>query len=64
MRILEMAEDSNGTPIGSITIDGVRIDQIGLHELRGNIAIIPQDPFLLAGTLRFNIDPKEQYTDD
>lgn len=59
-----MAEDDNGTPLGSITIDGVRIDQIGLHELRGNIAIIPQDPFLLAGTLRFNIDPKNIYTDE
>lgn len=64
MRILEMAEDDNGQPIGSITIDGVRIDSIGLHELRGNMAIIPQDPFLLAGTLRFNIDPTNIYTDD
>lgn len=64
MRILEMAEDDNGTPLGSITIDGVKIDSIGLHELRGNMAIIPQDPFLLAGTLRFNIDPTNIYSDD
>ncbi len=59
-----MAEDDKGQPIGAITIDGVRIDSIGLHELRGNMAIIPQDPFLLAGTLRFNIDPTNIYTDD
>lgn len=59
-----MAEDDNGTPLGTITIDGVAIDSIGLHELRGNMAIIPQDPFLLAGTLRFNIDPTNIYSDD
>lgn len=59
-----MAEDANGNPIGSITIDGQRIDQIGLHELRSNIAIIPQDPFLLSGTLRFNIDPTNIYQDE
>ena len=59
-----MAEDGAGNPLGTITIDGQRIDQIGLHELRSNIAIIPQDPFLLSGTLRFNIDPTNIYTDE
>jgi ABC-type multidrug transport system fused ATPase/permease subunit len=63
MRILEMAQDENGQPMGHIKIDGQRIDQIGLHELRGNISIIPQDPFLLEGTLRFNIDPSNLYAD-
>ena len=64
MRILEMAEDNNGNPLGTITIDGQRIDEIGLHELRSKIALIPQDPFLLSGTLRFNIDPTNIYTDE
>lgn len=59
MRILEMAEEG-----GIIELDGVDISQIGLHELRKNIAIIPQDPFLLQGTLRFNVDPESQYSDD
>lgn len=63
MRILEMAKDSQGNPIGQISIDGQRIDELGLHELRGNISIIPQDPYLFEGTLRFNIDPLSEYTD-
>jgi ABC-type multidrug transport system fused ATPase/permease subunit len=64
MRILEMEEDENHKPVGSIEIDGVRIDSIGLHELRKNITVIPQDPFLIQGTLRFNIDPLEKYTEE
>ena len=64
MRILEMAEDQNGKPLGKILIDGVPIDQIGLHELRSNLSIIPQDPFLMKGSIKFNVDPKEQYTDE
>ena len=31
-------------PRGNIYIDGVRINDIGLHDLRRNISIIPQDP--------------------
>jgi ATP-binding cassette, subfamily C (CFTR/MRP), member 1 len=42
---------------GSITIDGVDISQIGLHELRSALAIIPQDPVLVQGTIRSNLDP-------
>ena len=62
MRILEMAKDETGANMGYVMIDGQKIDQIGLHELRRNLAIIPQDPFLMQGTLRYNIDPSNEYS--
>jgi ABC-type multidrug transport system fused ATPase/permease subunit len=48
---------------GKIYIDGVDISRIGLKKLRESITIIPQDPTLMDGTLRYNIDPKNIYTD-
>ena len=44
-RILEAAG-------GKISIDGVDISKIGLHDLRSVVSIIPQDPQLFEGTLR------------
>lgn len=49
-RILEPLE-------GTIYIDDKDICNIGLDLLRNNITIIPQDPCLMAGTLKYNIDP-------
>ena len=49
---------------GKIFIDGVDISQIGLKDLRDNITIVPQDPTLFRGTIRSNLDPFEQYTDE
>ena len=42
---------------GGIYIDGVDITQIGLRHLREKLTIISQDPNLVNGTLRYNIDP-------
>jgi ATP-binding cassette, subfamily C (CFTR/MRP), member 1 len=49
---------------GSITIDGIDISTIGLNDLRSKIAIVPQEPALFSGTLRFNLDPYNRYTDE
>ena len=49
---------------GKIMIDDVDISQIGLDLLRDSIAFIPQDPKLIDGTLRENIDPLGQYSED
>ncbi|XP_006872061.1 PREDICTED: multidrug resistance-associated protein 1 [Chrysochloris asiatica] len=56
-RINESAE-------GQIIIDGINIAQIGLHSLRFKITIIPQDPVLFSGSLRMNLDPFSQYSDE
>ena len=48
---------------GKIMVDGINISDVGLHQLRRGLVIIPQDPFLIEGTLRFNIDPRGELSD-
>jgi ABC-type multidrug transport system fused ATPase/permease subunit len=48
---------------GKISIDGIDISEIGLEILRKNLTIIPQEPILIEGSLRNNIDPTNCYSD-
>ncbi|CAJ1377583.1 unnamed protein product [Effrenium voratum] len=49
---------------GHITMDGVDISNVGLHDLRETVAMIPQDPAILTGSVRFNLDPFGAKTDE
>ena len=42
---------------GAICIDGVDTSKVSLHSLRSGCSVIPQDPVLFTGSLRYNLDP-------
>ncbi|SCV00594.1 LAMI_0G06084g1_1 [Lachancea mirantina] len=56
-RLLEPSE-------GTIVIDGIDIAKLGLSDLRSHLAIIPQDAQAFEGTIRSNLDPFEQFSDE
>ena len=60
LRILEAYSNIAQGGQGNIIIDGVDVANIGLYELREQIAMIPQDPVLFSGTIGSNLDPFER----
>ncbi|KAI8569719.1 hypothetical protein RHMOL_Rhmol02G0299100 [Rhododendron molle] len=48
---------------GSIIIDDINITTLGLHDLRSHFGVIPQDPTLFSGSVRYNLDPLMEHAD-
>ena len=48
---------------GVISLDGLELGSLGLNDVRGRIAAIPQDPVLFSGTVRSNLDPYGRHED-
>lgn len=57
LRMLKLQE-------GAIFIDGLDISDLDYVNLRSKINVVPQDPFLMPGTVRFNIDPFQAVHDE
>ena len=49
---------------GKIYISGKNTKKINLKILRQNLGIVPQEPKVFSGTLKFNVDPMNNYSDD
>jgi ABC-type multidrug transport system fused ATPase/permease subunit len=58
--LLRMMDVTNG----QITIDGVDIATLACEDLRSRVNVVPQEPFLLPGSLRFNMDPTDSISDE
>jgi len=56
-RIIEAVE-------GNIKIDNRDVSTLGLQDLRSRLTIIPQEPTIFSGSLRFNLDPGDNYSDE
>jgi len=63
-RMQEIDKSVEGGKDGFIKIDEINTQEVGLHLLRDNISLIPQSPFIFTGTIRLNVDPLGQFTDD
>lgn len=49
---------------GRISIDGQDVSMLRGHDVRSRINVISQDPFFMLGTVKLNIDPQSQSSDE
>ena len=47
-----------------IVIDNIGLETLGLHQLRKRLTILPQEPVIFSQSLRFNLDPFDEHTDE
>eukprot|EP00388_Colpodella_angusta_P023167 GDKJ01059170.1.p1 GENE.GDKJ01059170.1~~GDKJ01059170.1.p1 ORF type:complete len:1721 (-),score=424.47 GDKJ01059170.1:509-5671(-) len=68
LRLVELDDSSasldKNKESGKVIIDGIDISTLGLDDLRSKVSVIPQDPVMFDGTVRFNLDPFDQYPDE
>jgi len=49
---------------GEILIDGISLSSVDPKTLRSRLTYIPQDPALFSGTIRHNLDPQRDFSDE
>jgi ATP-binding cassette, subfamily C (CFTR/MRP), member 1 len=49
---------------GDILLDGISIRTVPRNTIRQRIVVMPQEPFLLPGTVRHNVDPFSEHSDE
>jgi ABC-type multidrug transport system fused ATPase/permease subunit len=49
---------------GRVLIDGVDLSGLGLRRMRKHVTVVPQDPVLMQGTVRTNLDPFGKVNED
>ncbi|GFQ08482.1 ABC transporter c family member 13, partial [Phtheirospermum japonicum] len=62
--ILNVLFRLNPVSCGCVLVDGLNIARVPVRDLRSNIAIVPQSPFLFEGSLRSNLDPLRMSSDE
>ena len=63
-RMVEIEQKDRQAGMGRLHIDGVDTKTLGLHLLRNSISIIPQTPFVFTGSIKQNLDPLSEHSDE
>lgn len=59
MALLRIVEPSSGR----ILIDNINIAHVKLDTIRARVTVVPQDPVLFSGSIRFNLDPCDAFSE-